>query len=91
VSYQRKTHDRVFLCGGNFDHLLPRGDCLNVLHDWPLPAGYIEAGEVAGARLRARWANKRCPDCGLYGWTASDKRPAGTNPVMVPAEHEEQR
>lgn len=57
----------IFACGGD---LSPdrRDDCPNALHDWPLPSGYVDAGEVAARRLRERWANPKCPDCGLYGW-----------------------
>lgn len=45
-----------------------RSDCPNSLHDHPLPDGYVEASEMAAKRLRKRWTQKRCPDCGLYGW-----------------------
>lgn len=58
-------------------------DCPNPLHDWPLPTGYIAASDVAGARLRARWSNRECPECGLYGW-APGNRVAGTRPIHVP-------
>lgn len=47
----------------------PRDECPNRLHDHPLPSGYIAASDVAQRRLRQRWRNVRCPDCGLYGWT----------------------
>lgn len=60
----------IFICGGDYDRLKTRGDCPNVLHDWPLPAGYVEASEQANRRLQHRqgWKNARCPECGLYGW-----------------------
>lgn len=58
-------------------------DCPNALHDWPLPTGYIAASDVAGVRLRARWSNRKCSECGLYGW-APGTRTAGTRPVHVP-------
>lgn len=46
----------------------PRHACPNTLHDHPLPSGYVAASDVATRRLRLRWRNLRCPDCGLYGW-----------------------
>lgn len=46
----------------------PRDACPNRLHDHPLPSGYIAASEVAERRLRQRWRNRKCPECGLYGW-----------------------
>lgn len=76
---------KTYICGGDYTRLDPRSDCPNTLHDWPLPAGYGDASEVAAARLRARWSNRRCPDCGLYGWAPGGKRPPGTNPVQVEA------
>lgn len=57
----------VYICGGDF-RPGPRGDCPNVLHDYPLPAGYVDASEVAARRLRKRWTQRRCRECGLYGW-----------------------
>ena len=57
----------MFICGGDFTPE-PRVECPNSLHDWPLPHGYVDASEVAASRLSRRWSNKRCPDCGLYGW-----------------------
>ena len=58
---------RVFICEPNYTPG-PRSDCPNALHDYPLPGGYIAASDIAEARLRKRWSNARCPDCGLYGW-----------------------
>lgn len=58
---------RVFLCGGD-ETPGERDECPNVLHDFPLPNGYVDASEVAARRLRQHWRNTRCPDCGLYGW-----------------------
>lgn len=57
----------VYICGGNLAPG-PRDECPDEVHDWPLPFGYVEASEVAAARLRRGWANVRCPRCGLYGW-----------------------
>lgn len=63
---------QVFLCGGDLAPG-PRGtDCPSPLHDWPLPAGYVDAGEVAARRLRKRWGNRRCSVCGVFGWTPGD-------------------
>ena len=59
--------NRIYLCGGDF-RPGKRDACPNTLHDYPLPDGYVDAGEVAGRRLRKRWHSPRCPDCGLYGW-----------------------
>ena len=80
----RKTVPAIYLCGGDYGRLQSRSDCPNTLHDWPLPAGYGESFEVAEARLRNRWRNKRCPNCGLYGWEPGEDK-HGTNPVRVPA------
>lgn len=79
----RKTFPAMYLCGGDFNNLDPRSECPNVLHDWPLPRGYVDASEVAGARIAAGWSNRRCPDCGLYGWAPGAKRGASTNPIQV--------
>lgn len=72
------------LCGGN----LRPGDreaCPNVLHDYPLPEGYVDAAEVAARRLAHRWSNRRCPQCGLYGWQPG--RPLGdASDTRVPFE-----
>jgi len=58
----------IFLCGGD---LTPgeRDECAEPLHDYPLPAGYVDAGEVAARRIAKGWGQRRCPRCGLYGWT----------------------
>lgn len=58
----------VYLCGGDESPGPRATECPNGLHDWPLPSGYVDAGMVAARRLRRRWANVQCPDCGLYGW-----------------------
>jgi hypothetical protein len=63
----RRLHNQVYLCGGNY-RPGPRGACPNVVHDWPLPAGYVDAATVAEGRLRRRWTNAQCDQCGLYGW-----------------------
>ena len=65
------TGPQAFICGGDLTSG-PRDDCPNVLHDFPLPAGYVDASEAAEKRLRHRWHNARCPDCGLYGWRPGD-------------------
>ena len=65
------TGPQAFICGGDLTSG-PRDDCPNVLHDFPLPAGYVDASEAAEKRLRHRWRNARCPDCGLYGWRPGD-------------------
>jgi hypothetical protein len=57
----------IFICGGDL-RPGPRDECPNALHDWPLPAGYVDAHEVAMSRIGRRWTNRRCPDCGFYGW-----------------------
>lgn len=59
----------VTICGGDYGQLDDRDPCPNVLHNWPLPVGYIDASEMAASRLAHGWANLKCPDCGLYGWT----------------------
>jgi hypothetical protein len=79
----RKTHTKIYLCGGDYGRLDPRAECPNALHDWPLPAGYTDSFEVAEARLRNRWSNRRCPDCGRYGWAPGRKTDA-TNAIQVP-------
>lgn len=57
----------IFICGGD-DRPGPRDECPDVLHDYPLPAGYVDAAQAAGRRLSRRWSNTRCRRCGLYGW-----------------------
>jgi hypothetical protein len=57
-------------------------DCPDILHDWPLPSGYIAASDTADARLRAGWRNKKCPQCERYGWEPG-RHVAGTRPVHV--------
>lgn len=60
--------DIIFICGGD-ERPGPRGtECPSSLHDYPLPAGYVEAQEVAARRLRKHWKNIKCKACGLYGW-----------------------
>lgn len=75
---------KIFICGGDYTNLQAREDCPDSLHDWPLPDGYVEASEVAAARLRERWSNRKCRRCGLYGWAPCGKRPESTHPVHVP-------
>lgn len=74
---------KVFICGGDYGRLQARGDCPDPLHDWPLPEGYVDASEVAAARLRGRWSNRKCRRCGLHGWAPGRQNPS-TNPVHVP-------
>lgn len=57
----------TYICGGDY-RPGTRDVCPNRLHDWPLPKGYVDADEVAHSRLRRRWRNRQCPDCGKYGW-----------------------
>ncbi|HBH57887.1 MAG TPA: hypothetical protein DDY41_07015 [Arthrobacter bacterium] len=66
MSIHRKT--TMFICGGDFTPAA-RSTCPNHVHNWPLAAGYNEAGEQAARRLRTGWSNPRCPDCHLFGWT----------------------
>lgn len=73
----------IYLCGGDL-RPGPRGVCPDPVHDYPLPRGYVDASDVAHARLRRQWSNTRCPVCGLYGW-----RPGRINTetdIRVPAE-----
>lgn len=62
-----KGEYRIYLCGGDYTEGT-RSECPNPLHDHPLPDGYIEAGEWATRRFGKGWTQKRCPECGLYGW-----------------------
>lgn len=64
----RKTHDVLYLCGGDMRPGLRDTSCPNQVHDYPLPIGYVDASEVAVRRLRHGWSNRKCPECGLYGW-----------------------
>lgn len=75
----------IYLCGGDYTRLDPRGDCPDTLHDWPLPAGYVDASAVADARIAARWGNRKCRRCGLYGW-APGRQTESTNAIRVPFE-----
>lgn len=85
MSTARVRRNRVYVCGGQYHHLDPRESCPNTLHDWPLPLGYGDAHAVAAARLSAGWGNPQCPDCRLYGWAPSSRRPESTNAVRVEA------
>lgn len=77
----------TFICGGDYDRLEDRAECPNTLHDWPLPAGYNTAHDVALSRINQGWRQKRCPDCGLYGWPPPHKTMRGmaADPVKVTA------
>ena len=57
----------VYICGGNLQSGT-RDTCPDPLHDFPLPDGYVDAGEAAARRLRKRWSQQKCGQCGLYGW-----------------------
>ena len=63
----RLVGPRVHLCLSDL-RPGPRDNCPNEVHDYPLPAGFINAAEAADNRLRNGWDNVPCPDCGLYGW-----------------------
>lgn len=63
----------TYLCGPD-DRPGPRDACPNDIHDWPLPATYMAAAEVAEGRLERGWTNARCPDCGLHGWVPGELR-----------------
>jgi hypothetical protein len=73
----------TYLCGGDF-RPGPRDTCPDPMHDWPLPAGYVDASEVAAARLYRRWRSVPCGQCGLYGWIPG--RIDATTDHRVPAE-----
>lgn len=68
MARKTKRRDAMHICGGDYTNLQPRGECPNELHDYPLPDGYGDAHEVAGARIRNRWSNRKCRQCGLFGW-----------------------
>lgn len=63
----------TIVCGLDYDRREPRSECTNRLHDWPLPAGYVNASEAAMARLRDGWGNPKCKWCNRYGWTPGNK------------------
>ncbi len=42
---------RVYLCGGDMRPGPRETDCPDPLHDFPLPAGYVDASEEAASRL----------------------------------------
>ncbi len=73
----------TFICGGDFTALQPRGDCSNALHDWPLPSGYVDASDMAAARLQQGWSNPRCPDCRLFGWLPGRHRGLAAESIEV--------
>jgi hypothetical protein len=57
----------TYICGPD-ETPGPRDECPNDLHDWPLPAGYLGATEVAHDRIDRGWTQARCPDCDKLGW-----------------------
>jgi hypothetical protein len=65
---------RIYLCGGDMRPGPRETDCPDLLHDFPLPSGYIEASEEAGSRLSRGWSNTRCGRCGRYGWAPGHPR-----------------
>ncbi|KDE14229.1 hypothetical protein [Rhodococcus aetherivorans] len=76
----------MFICGGDYAKLAPRDSCLNALHDWPLPLGYVDAAEVASSRLSHGWQNVKCRECGLYGWIPGQFNGAAANSRKVIAD-----
>jgi hypothetical protein len=66
--------DPIYICGGDMTPG-PRDECITSLHDYPLPAGYVNAHETAGRRLAKGWHSVRCPKCRIYGWVPG--RPLG--------------
>lgn len=84
--YTPTTEDAVYICGGDY-RPSPRSQCPHSLHDWPLPAGYGDADEVAQRRIRNGWRNTRCPKCGVYGWREGRQR--GDGDTFVPAVQQE--
>lgn len=80
----------LYLCGGDLRPGPRAESCPNVIHDWPLPSGYIDASEVAASRLRRGWANVACPDCARYGWRPGSKIDPASD-VRVPSNTREER
>jgi hypothetical protein len=73
----------IYLCGGDL-RPGPRGtECPDPLHDYPLPAGYVDASEEAASRLGRGWGNPRCGRCGLHGWTPGRPRTGEQLPTPV--------
>lgn len=85
------AHRVTRLCVVDYGTLQDRGDCPHVLHDWPLPDGYVEADEVALSRVAQGWRQRQCPDCHLWGWPDPPKvmRGKAENPVRVPSKEEQ--
>ena len=75
----------VYICGGDM-RPGPRDECPDALHDWPLPAGYVDSSDVAARRLRNGWKSVRCTTCCMYGWREGRKRAEGD--THVPATNE---
>ena len=62
-----RLKNAVYICGGD-DRPGPRAECPEPIHDYPLPAGYVDASEVAAQRIYRQWKNVRCKKCGIYGF-----------------------
>ncbi|SED51773.1 hypothetical protein SAMN04490240_4089 [Rhodococcus pyridinivorans] len=73
----------IRICGGDYGLLDRRDPCASTLHNWPLPAGYVDAAEMAASRLAHGWGNPKCPDCGLYGWTPGQFKGTAAESVEV--------
>lgn len=72
----------VYICGGE-TRPGPRDECVNGLHDWPLPSGYVDAAEMAGSRLSHGWDNVKCYECGTYGWRQGHMKGLAAESVRV--------
>lgn len=80
-----KRTSAIYLCGGDY-RPGPRSTCPDPVHDYPEPAGYIDACEVAAARLRRGWRDVACPRCSLYGWVPGRIDPKTDHHVPVDTE-----
>lgn len=73
----------TYICGGDETPGARGTDCPNLVHDHPLPNGYVDASLVAGRRLANGWRNPTCPDCQTHGWIP----PAPTTPHPTKETH----
>lgn len=48
----------IRICGGDYGLLDRRDPCASTLHNWPLPAGYVDAAEMAASRLAHGWETR---------------------------------